>query len=60
LTGLRIDGAYLDEMRLQNLEVVNLKKLMDFAGRFGSPGVLRAARVIKEYAMEQKKKEKPL
>jgi len=60
LKGLRIDGSYLDEMRLQNLEVVNFKRLMDFAARFGSPGVLRAARIIKEYAMDRKKEGKTL
>ena len=60
LRGLRIDGAYLDEMRLQNLEVVNFRRMMDFAAGFRSPGVLRAARVIKEYAMDRKRKEKSL
>lgn len=60
LKGLRIDSGYLDEMRLQNLEDLNFKKLLEFAGRFKSPGVLEVAQLIKKYAMKQKKEGKPL
>ncbi len=50
LKGLRIDDDYLYEMRLQNLEKVNFKKLLEFAGKFQSPGILRMAMLIKQYA----------
>ncbi|MCX5657351.1 MAG: hypothetical protein NTZ48_03895, partial [Candidatus Omnitrophica bacterium] len=60
LKGLRIDEDYLDEMRLQNLKGVNFKRLLEFSGKFKSPGVLKVAQLIKKYAMKQKKEEKPL
>lgn len=58
LKGLRINDNYLYEMRLQNLEKINFRKLLEFAGRFKSPGVLRVARLIKKYAKKRKKEEK--
>ncbi len=60
LKGLHIDSGYLDEMRLQNLEDVNFERLLKFAERFKSPGVLRMAEFIKKYAMRQKKEERSL
>lgn len=53
LKGLRIDKNYLYEMRLQNLNKLNFKKLLEFAVKFESPGVLRITRLIKEYAKTQ-------
>jgi predicted transcriptional regulator of viral defense system len=60
LKGMCIDIDFLDEMRLQSLEEVNLKKLLEFAEKFKSPGILKAAKVIEEYAIRQKRGQKPL
>jgi len=60
LKGLRVDDDYFYEMRLQNLKKINFKKLLEFAGRFESPGVLKVAQLIKKYAAKQKKEEKRL
>ncbi len=60
LNGLKIDEDYLAEMRLQNFKRINFTKLIEFAQRFESPGVLRVARVIKEYAAKHKKEERRL
>lgn len=60
LRGLRVDGEYLDEMRLQNLKQISVRKLLEFAGRFKSPGVLKVARLIAKYAAQRKKEEKRL
>lgn len=60
LKGMHIDIDYLDEMRLQNLEEINLKRLLEFAEKFKSPGVLKASRIIKEYAARQKKEQMTL
>jgi predicted transcriptional regulator of viral defense system len=55
LKGMRIDDDYLYEMRLQNLEKINFRKLLEFAGRFKSPGVLKVAQIFKKHAGKQKK-----
>jgi predicted transcriptional regulator of viral defense system len=57
LKGLRDDFAYLDEMRLQNLEEINNSKLLEFAKRFDTPGIVKTAKLIKEYALKQKKEQ---
>lgn len=41
-------SSYLDALRLQNLEQLDLAKLVDFAKRSEHPKLLRAARVIAE------------
>ncbi|MFH1768340.1 MAG: hypothetical protein ABH858_04175 [Candidatus Omnitrophota bacterium] len=60
LRGLRIDDDYLDEMRLQNLKKIDLKRLMAFAERFENRGVLKAAVVVKKYAARHKKNQRAL
>ncbi len=60
LKGLRYDFAYFDEMRLQGLEDININKLMEFAERFNTPGILKTAKLIKEYALKQKRQQRPL
>ena len=60
LKGLRVDAVYLEEMRLQNLRKINCKRLIEYARRFEMPGVLKAARIIKKYALEHKKEERHL
>jgi predicted transcriptional regulator of viral defense system len=60
LKGLRIDDDYLYEMRLQNFSQINFSRLIDFAKRFKSPGVLKAAQLIKRYASKHKRGEKYL
>lgn len=46
-------AAYLDELRLQNMEQLDLKTLLDFAKRSGRPKLLRAARAISEHAKRE-------
>lgn len=60
LKGLRVDDDYLYEMRLQNLKEVNLRRLVAFAARFKSPGMLKVAQLIKKYASRQRKGERRL
>ena len=60
LKGLRVDDGYLEEMRLQNFGKVNCNRLITYAKRFGSPGVLKVARIIKRFVSERKKEEKHL
>ncbi|MDL1897486.1 hypothetical protein FBQ82_14570 [Anaerolineae bacterium CFX7] len=43
-------SAYLDELRLQNLEQLDIAKLADLAEQGGHPKLMRAARVIAERA----------
>lgn len=47
-------SAYLDELRLQNLEQLDLAKLADFAKRSGHPKLVRAARAIAERAGQER------
>ncbi len=42
----------IEELRLQNLEIINEKRLLSFAAKFGKPKILRAAREILEYRAE--------
>lgn len=60
LKGLRVNSGYLSEMRLQNLGDINFERLFEFAKRFKSPGVSKVAKLIREYAQEQRKEEKLL
>jgi len=43
LDGIKISDAYLEELRLQNLETLDLAKLEVYARKAGSPGLLKAA-----------------
>lgn len=47
------DSSYLDELRLQNLEQLNLESLLDFAKRSGLPKLLRAARAVSQRADQE-------
>jgi len=60
LKGLRVDGGYLEEMRLQNFRKINFSRLMEYARKFQSPGILRVAQVIRKYATKRKIEEKHL
>jgi len=60
LKGVKITVGYLEEMRLQNVEKINLAKLEVYAEKFNKPGILRAARVVKKYIISYKKQEKAL
>lgn len=43
LDGVRISEPYLEELRLQNLETLDLERLGVFAQKAGSPGLIKAA-----------------
>lgn len=60
LKGLRVDEGYLEEMRLQNVRKINSSKLIEYAERFESPGILKTAQIINRYAAKLKKEEKHL
>ncbi|MEK6713106.1 MAG: hypothetical protein AABY41_02795, partial [Nitrospirota bacterium] len=42
----------IEGLRLQNLEILDEKRLLDFAARFHKPKILRAAREILDYRKE--------
>jgi len=60
LKGLKISPAYLEELRLENTEKIDLEKLALYAKKFKKPGVLRAARMLKEHIVSLGGKEKEL
>ncbi len=60
LKGLQFDEGYLEEMRLQNFRKINFNRLIEYAKKFESPGILRVAQVIKKYATKRKKEERHL
>ncbi len=41
---------YLEELRLQNVEKIHIKKLQEYAQRFAKPKMVRVAQIVKEYA----------
>lgn len=55
-----ISADYLKEMRLQNTEKINPDKLFQYAEKFKSPGILRAAKIINKYVAVYQKEEKVL
>ena len=57
--GMNISLKYLEGLRLQYVDNLNPETLFKFAGRFESPGMLRAAEVINKY-IELHKDEKQL
>jgi predicted transcriptional regulator of viral defense system len=50
LRGSFVDQGYLEELRLQNLEIMDWARLDDFARKFNTPGMLKVARVIRTRA----------
>lgn len=51
---------YLQEMRLENTEKINLTRLIEYAKRFGKPKMVRTAEVITRYVHSQQAEETPL
>jgi hypothetical protein len=54
---LRKGGAspqFIQSLRLQNLEELNLTRLQEFANRFNKPKLQRAAAVIKELSLQER------
>lgn len=58
--GMKISFDYLEELRLQDLDKINLDKLLLYARKFKKPGILRAAEIIKKYVNSAKAEEKGL
>lgn len=58
--GLKISTDYLQGLRLQNIEQINLDVLFEYAKKFKKPGMLVAAEVIRKYVQSHKNKEKAL
>jgi len=50
LTSNACEQAYLEELRLQNLEILDVEKLIEMAERSMSPKILKAARRIVQMA----------
>ncbi|PJA61909.1 MAG: hypothetical protein CO162_03805 [bacterium (Candidatus Ratteibacteria) CG_4_9_14_3_um_filter_41_21] len=51
---------YLEELRLQNVEKVNLGRLSEYARRFNKRKISHAVEIIKEYVISHKEEEKVL
>ncbi|MCD5390847.1 hypothetical protein LR007_03170 [candidate division NPL-UPA2 bacterium] len=56
----KVSFEYLEELRLQNFERINLDKLLQHGKRFDKPNILRTAEMIKEFINIRKKEEKTL
>jgi len=56
LKKIKATTDYLDGLRLQNFEKLNLKRLLEYGRRFKKPGMRRAARLIRKYAKYHKEK----
>lgn len=53
-------AAYIESLRLQNLEILDLEQLHRFAERTGKPKLKRAARVIEAIAQREAEEYEPL
>ena len=49
----KVSPEYLEELRLQNVENIDVKKLADFAQRFQKPGLIRAVKLVEKYTALQ-------
>lgn len=56
----KICQRYLDEMRLQNTENLDLEKLKKFAEQFKSPKMIRVANELTKYAFREREEYKEL
>lgn len=57
---VKVNSAYLKGLRLENVEKINLDKLLEMAARFKKPKLIKAAKVIKKYITLCKSQEKVL
>jgi predicted transcriptional regulator of viral defense system len=57
---VEVSMDYLVEMRLQNVEEINVEKLIEYAKRFNKPKLRRVAEVIGRYVASYRKGEVPL
>lgn len=60
LNDIKVSPEYLEELRLQNVSKIGLDKLSACAKKFGRPGMLRAAGVIKDYILSYQQEAKEL
>lgn len=60
LKAKNVSPEYVDELRLQNIGKIGMKRLREFAARFNKPKMLRAAAMICEYIKSHKEREKRL
>jgi predicted transcriptional regulator of viral defense system len=52
--GMNTTLNYISEMRLQNVEKINLKTLLNYGRRFGKPGMLTVAKMLKKHILALK------
>ncbi len=60
LKHIKVTFACLEELRLQNVEKINIDTLFEYAGRFQKPKILRSSEIIKEYILSYRKRQKTL
>ena len=60
LRHIHVSLDYLKELRLQNVENINMKKLFEYAKRFKKPGMLKHAKTVGDYLEDYKDGEKIL
>jgi len=60
IKGLKVSQEYIAELRLQSPDKIDTEKLMRYAAKFNKPGVLRIAKMLKDYIISHKRKEKTL
>lgn len=56
LNDILVDDKYLDEFRLQNLEVFDIDKLIFFAKRFDCKKMIKSTNILVEYIKKHKRK----
>ncbi len=56
----KVSVEFLDEMRLQNIENIRIKKLLEFGRRFKKNNLIQAAECIQTYIQKEFKKGKRL
>lgn len=60
LRAVPVSPAYIEELRMQNLGKIDLRRLSEYAEHFGKPKILRAARLLERHIRSRLKEEKTL
>jgi predicted transcriptional regulator of viral defense system len=52
--GTRVSPGYIEELRLQNLEKIDVRRLLEYARRFGQKKIREAAKLLIRHVEEQR------
>lgn len=58
LKDIKVTNDFIEELRLENIEKINIDRLFEFAQRFKKPAIFNAAKIIGNYITSCEKEER--